>query len=290
MERIRYIILSMRPKQWSKNLFVFAGLLFTLDRKHSTADFLAVISAFVLFSMVSGAIYIFNDLIDVKQDSVHPVKSKRPIASGKLHSMQALYAFSILIVSGLLFSFMLNTNFGLILLIYALLMIAYSILLKDMVILDVLVIASGFLMRAIGGAEVIHAAISPWLLICTTLLALFLGFAKRREELAGLGSDALSHRPCLEHYTTAYLDQLLNITAGSTIMSYALYTFLSDTGIRHPGMYFTLVFVIYGIFRYLLLANNSFGVSTPEVLLIKDKPLLVNFILWMLACAVIILR
>jgi 4-hydroxybenzoate polyprenyltransferase len=193
-------------------------------------------------------------------------------------------------ISGLVLSFILNINFGLILLIYTVLMIAYSLFLKDIVILDVLIISSGFVMRAIGGAQAIHVTISPWLLICTTLLALFLGFAKRREELVGLGIDATNHRPCLEHYNIAYLDQLLSITAGLTIMSYALYTFLSDTGIKHSGMYFTLVFVIYGIFRYLLMASNNLGVSTPEVLLIKDRPLLINFILWMLTCAVIILR
>lgn len=290
MEQLKYIILSMRPKQWTKNLFVFAGLLFTLDRKHSLADICAAIIAFILFCMVSGSIYIFNDLTDIRQDRIHPKKSKRPIASGKLLYKTALYASVCMIICAVILSFILNISFGFILLIYTFLMIAYSLLLKDIVILDVLIISSGFVMRAIGGAEVIHVTISPWLLICTTLLALFLGFAKRREELVGLGAEASNHRSCLEHYSISYLDQLLSITAGLTIMSYALYTFLSDTGIKHPGMYFTLVFVIYGVFRYLLMASNNFGVSSPEVLLIKDRPLLINFILWMMTCAVIILH
>lgn len=290
MEQFKYIILSMRPRQWTKNLFVFAGLLFTLDHKHSPADLLAVIAAFALFCTISGAIYIFNDLMDIRQDRVHPVKSRRPIPSGRLPYTHAFTAFTVLVIVGLVFAFILSINFGCILLIYAVLMIAYSILLKNMVILDVLVISAGFVMRAMAGAEVLHVTISPWLLICTTLLALFMGFAKRREELAGLGPDARNHRPCLDQYNTVCLDQLLSITAGLTIMSYALYTFMSDTGIKHPGMYFTLVFVIYGIFRYLLLASNGYGASTPEVLLVKDKPLLINFILWLLTCAVIILR
>lgn len=280
----------MRPKQWTKNLFVFAGLLFTIDQGHSLTDILAVIAAFALFCVISGAIYIFNDLADIRQDRMHPVKSRRPIASGILPYANAFYASILLLVLGVTFAFVLSTDLGFILLIYAILMIAYSIHLKNIVILDVLIIAAGFVMRAMGGAEVIRVAISPWLLVCTTLLALFLGFAKRREELAGLGSDASNHRPCLEHYNEACLDQFLSITAGLTIMSYALYTFLSDTGMRHPGMYFTLVFVIYGVFRYLLLAGTNSGASAPEVLLVKDRPLLINFILWMLTCAVIILR
>lgn len=288
MRYTRAVIWSMRPRQWTKNLFVFAGLLFTLDGHHSIADFLKVSAAFVLFCIISGSIYLVNDLLDAGRDRLHPVKRLRPIASGKIPAEAAWRIAFLLLASGLTLSFVLSLSFGVAALLYAVLMVAYSIILKDVVILDVLVISAGFVLRAVAGAEAINVRISFWLLVCTTLIALFLGFGKRRAELTGLGAEASNHRPSLEHYTVSYLDQLMSITAACTIMSYALYTFLSETGARHPSMYFTLAFVVYGIFRYLLLARSNAGACAPELLLLRDRPLLVNFVLWMLSCAIII--
>ncbi|MHB0998806.1 MAG: decaprenyl-phosphate phosphoribosyltransferase [Armatimonadota bacterium] len=282
------IIKSMRPKQWIKNLFVFAGLIFTLDAGHTFIDLLKVTGAFTLFCIISGCIYIINDILDAPQDRLHEVKSQRPIAAGALPVNTAWRVSAVLLVVALGLSFVLDRSFGFISFLYASLLTAYSIFLKDVVILDVMVIAAGFVLRAIAGAAVIQVVISSWLLICTTLIALFLGLAKRREELVGMQDEASSHRASLEHYTVPFLDQLMNITSASTIMSYALYTFFSDTGIRHPYMRLTLPFVIYGIFRYLLLTHKNAGACSPELLLVRDRPLLINFILWVTACVLII--
>ena len=277
----------MRPRQWTKNFFVFAGLLFTLDRYHPTADFIKVALAFALFCILSGGIYLFNDIQDANRDRKHPVKSRRPIASGELSERAASTASLILLAAGLTGSFLLDAGFAGIALLYVALLIAYSLFLKDVAILDVMTIAGGFVLRAAGGAMVIHVAISPWLLICTILLALFLGLAKRREELVRL-KGASGQRSCLAHYSVPFLDQLIGITAASTIIAYALYTFFSQTGSSHPYMMATLPFVIYGVFRYLLLLHRNAGAESPELLVLSDKPLLIDIVLWAAACVLIV--
>ena len=171
---------------------------------------------------------------------------------------------------------------------YVVLQIAYSFGLKNLVILDVMIVATGFVLRAAGGAEVISIVISPWLLMCTILLALFLGLAKRRAELVVLQENASNHRASLERYTVPFLDQLISITTAAAVMSYALYTFFSETGKAHPYMMATLPFVIYGIFRYLLLIHENAGTDSPEILLVADKPLLLDIVLWAFACAAIV--
>ena len=282
------IITSMRPRQWTKNFFVFAGLLFTLDQRHSIADFARVAAAFALFCVLSGSVYLLNDILDAERDRKHPLKSSRPVAAGKLSSGSAWVASLILLAGGLAGSFLLNTAFGIAAAGYVALQIAYCFALKHVVILDVMVVATGFVLRAIAGAAVIGVVISPWLLMCTILLALFLGLAKRRAELVRLESNAGSHRVSLERYTVPFLDQLMAITTASTVISYALYTFFSKTGETHPYMMATLPFVIYGIFRYLLLIHENAGADSPEMLVVTDKPLLLDILLWALACALIV--
>jgi len=282
------IITSMRPRQWTKNFFVFAGLLFTLDQRHSIADFARVAAAFALFCVLSGSVYLLNDILDAERDRKHPLKSSRPVAAGKLSSGSAWIAALFLLAGGLAGSFLLNTAFGIAAAGYVALQIAYCFALKHVVILDVMVVATGFVLRAIAGAAVIGVVISPWLLMCTILLALFLGLAKRRAELVRLESNAGSHRVSLERYTVPFLDQLMAITTASTVISYALYTFFSKTGEAHPYMMATLPFVIYGIFRYLLLIHENAGADSPEILVITDKPLLLDILLWTVACALIV--
>lgn len=285
---ISAIVHSMRPKQWTKNFFVFAGLLFTLDRPHPASDLIKVAAAFALFCILSGSIYLLNDIRDAERDRKHPGKCQRPIASGRLPVGAAWAASLILMLVGLAASYLLSPMFSAMALAYVLLQIAYSLGLKNLVILDVMMIATGFVIRAAAGAQVINVVISPWLLMCSILLALFLGLAKRRAELVRLEENASSHRISLERYTVPFLDQLMSITAASTVISYALYTFFSPTGHQHPYMMATLPFVLYGIFRYLLLIHENAGTDSPEMLVLTDKPLLLDILLWAITCALIV--
>ncbi len=228
-----------------------------------------------------------NDILDIERDRLHEKKSKRPIASGRLPVHIAWIAAVLLCIGALAASFALDFKFGSISVAYLGLITAYSFGLKRIVILDVLVIAGGFVLRAAAGAVAISVSVSPWLFVCTVLLALFLGLAKRRQELLVV-QQAQDHRPVLEQYSIPLLDQLINIVASTTITAYALYTFFSRTGATHPYMMFTLPFVIYGVFRYLLLIHNNSGAESPETLVITDKPLLVCIIMWALAAGLII--
>jgi 4-hydroxybenzoate polyprenyltransferase len=281
------LIKSLRPKQWSKNLLVFAGYLFTIQQNHAFGVFLRVVAAFALFCAVSGATYIFNDVADAERDRKHPRKCKRPIASGALSVPAALALASILVAASVLLSFRLSLWFGALIAGYFVLTVAYSAGLKHVVIVDLLTIAAGFVIRAAAGAVVINVQISPWLLVCTTLLALFLGLAKRRGELAMLG-NGVDHRRTLGEYTAPMLDQMLTISASACLMGYFLYTFTpaSATGQAHPSMMITVPFVIYGLFRYLFLVHTSpNGGGSPEQLLLEDRPLLLNVILYVIAAA-----
>ncbi len=285
---VRAIIQSMRPKQWTKNLFVFAGLLFTLDRMHPETDLAQAAAAFALFCILSGSIYLLNDIRDAERDRKHPTKKNRPIASGRLSIGAAWASMAVLMIGGLAGSFMLTPLFGVAALGYVLMQMAYSFGLKDRVIVDVMIIAMGFVLRAVAGAEAIHVVISPWLLMCTILLALFLGLAKRRAELVRLEENASVHRASLGRYSVPFLDQLMAITTAATVISYSLYTFFSDTGKEHPYMMATLPFVIYGIFRYLLLIHENRGADSPEMLVVTDRPLVADIVLWAIACALIV--
>ena len=278
---------SMRPKQWIKNCFLFAGLIFTLDHRHPPRDVVLVLVAFALFSLLSSSVYLFNDIVDRAQDRLHPTKRDRPIAAGQVPLALAAWCAGGLALGALMGSLALNRDFGLIACLYFAITLAYSFRLKHVVIVDVLTLASGFVLRAVAGALVISVKISPWLLVCTTLFALFLGLAKRRHELVLLAGDAGNHRKILDEYSIEMLDQMINIVASSTLMAYSLYTFNSETGRGHRSLMITIPFVIYGIFRYLYIVQKKSGGGRPATDLLEDAPLFVNLVLWVLTSATI---
>ena len=283
------LIRSLRPKQWTKNGLLFAGYLFTIQQGHSTADLLKVIASFGIFCAVSGATYMINDVVDIECDRIHPRKCKRPIASGSLPVTAATVAAVLMLGVSIWLAFRLGTAFGAITVAYLALTLSYSARLKHIVIVDVLAIAAGFVARAVAGAVVIHVAISPWLLLCTTLLALFLGLAKRRSELLTLENGGLDHRKTLGEYTAPMLDQMLGVTASATLMAYCLYTFTAvcaTTGKLHPAMMITIPFVVYGLFRYMFLIQSRNAGGSPELVLLEDKPMLLNVVLYVVAAVI----
>ncbi len=285
------VIRSMRPKQWTKNLFVLAGLLFTIGDGHTSSDYARSFLAFVIFCAVSGGCYIINDIIDIKEDRLHPAKKNRPIASGELPVSQATSAALIILTSALLGAWLLDYGFSCAAAAYAALMVVYSRFLKRFVIIDVLTISAGFVLRAVAGALVINVLISPWLILCTVLLTLFLGFSKRRGELLLMADAAQGHRANLEHYSPEMLDQMITVTAAAGLIAYSLYTFapFSKTAERYPAMMATIPFVIYGFFRYFYLIHSKQVGDAPENALLSDKPLLINVVLWGVASAAIML-
>jgi len=286
-----YILQSLRPKQWTKNLFIFAGILFS-QNLFKIELLLKTLWAFILFCILTGSVYIINDIVDREKDRLHPYKSKRPIASGKLTTSSALLSVFIFVPSSIFFSFILNKSFFLIALSYLILQVAYSFILKKIVILDVFAVSIGFVLRVIAGAVVINVEISSWLLICTILLALFLGLSKRRHELLVLEDGAERHRGVLNEYTPYLLDQMISVVTASTVIAYALYT-MSESTIKRFGtksLVFTVPFVLYGIFRYLYLIHQKGAGGSPETLIVTDKPLLIDIILWVITIGFIIYR
>jgi len=278
----------MRPKQWSKNLFVLAGVIFSKSLLDLHLLLLSVF-AFILFCLLSSSVYLFNDVIDYKEDSRHPTKSKRPIASGALSRTTASLFALIFALVGLVLSFLLSLRFGIAAICYVGLMLSYSLFLKKAMIVDVLAISAGFVLRAASGALAIDVEISSWLLICTGLLALFLGFSKRRHELVIL-EEASQHRASLLGYSPRVLDQMIAVVTASTVMAYALYTVSAETvakfGTRLLGL--TIPFVLYGIFRYLYLVHIKGEGGSPERSLLQDKPLLIDITLWVMASGLIL--
>jgi len=278
---------SMRPKQWIKNCFLFAGLIFTLDHRHPPRDLLLVTVAFALFSLLSSSVYLLNDVADRVQDRLHPKKRYRPIAAGVVSPVLAAWTAGGLALAALIGSLALNRELGLVACVYFLVTLAYSFRLKHVVIVDVLTLASGFVLRAVAGALVISVQISPWLLVCTTLFALFLGLAKRRHELVLLAGDAGRHRKILDEYSVEMIDQMITIVTSCTMMAYSLYTFNSETARGHRSLMITIPFVIYGIFRYLYIVQKKGGGGSPASDLLDDPPLLVNLVLWVLTAATV---
>jgi 4-hydroxybenzoate polyprenyltransferase len=246
------------------------------------------IAAFVLFCVLSSTVYIINDLLDREADQKHPDKCKRPIASGELPVHTAVTAAIILPLIVFPLSYLLSPYFALIGLIYFLLMLAYSLWLKHEPILDVLIIAAGFVLRVAGGVMVIHVErFSPWLYVVITLGALYLGFGKRRAELALLAENANSHRRVLDGYTLNLLDQLITIVSGTTIIAYSLYTFSAPNLPDNHSMMLTIPFVLYGIFRYLYLIQIKHSGGAPEEVLLSDRPLQITILLWGMAVILI---
>jgi len=281
------IAVSMRPRQWVKNLFVFAGLVFA--QRLFTESAWRALAGFAIFCALSGAIYLINDVADRERDRFDPRKRARPIAAGRLPAGVAVAAAIVLVVVGLVFAAILSRPFLVTALAYVVLLIAYSAWLKHIVIVDVLVVAGGFVLRAVAGAVVIDVEMSGWLLICTILLALFLALGKRRYEYVALEQDAVRHRPILAEYSPALLDQMIAVVTASTVTAYALYTMSPETvaKFRTHWLPATLPFVLYGIFRYLYLLYQRRLGGNPSELLLSDRALLINTVCWI--CAVLLI-
>ena len=276
----KQLLITMRPKQWTKNLFIFVALLF--DLKLFDLTYVArTVAAFILFCILSGSVYLINDLTDVEKDRQHPVKRNRPLASGKLSRSWALGAAVVLPTIALALSFLLDPGFGLIGLVYFVMQLAYSFGLKNVVIVDVLIIAAGFVLRVAAGSVVAEAErFSPWLYVCMSLLALFLGFAKRRNELAVLGDSALGHRKVLQEYTPELLDQMMALVTSSLVIAYSLYTFSAENLPSNKSMMLTIPFGLYSIFRYLYLIHQRDLGGSPEEILIGDAPFVLSNLCW----------
>lgn len=283
------LLVSMRPKQWTKNLLLFAGLLFTLDQRHSAHQFQQAALGFVVFSLLSSVVYLINDLADRESDRRHPKKRRRPIAAGELAVPVAIAAAVALSLIGLTGAAALGPKFAAVALTYMALTLGYSFRFKHVVLIDVLVLAAGFVLRAVAGAFVIHVSISSWLILCTLMLALFLGLSKRRAELlSSQQSGTTGTRRILEEYSPAMLDQMIVIVTSACLMSYALYTITSPAAQAHHYLMVTIPFVIYGIFRYLYLMHRHSLGESPDAVLLEDRPMLVNILLWGLTTGLIV--
>ena len=283
------LLISLRPGQWTKNLFVFAALVFA-ERLTDTTSVVKAVVAFVVFCALSSAIYLINDVLDREQDRRHPLKSHRPIASGALNPTIAVAAAAVLGTAAMIVALSLGWRFFEIAAGYVVLLSAYSALLKHVVILDVLTIAAGFTLRAAAGAAAIAVPISHWLLVCTTLLALFIALSKRRHELTLLTEKAIDHRPILGDYTPYLLDQMISVVTASTLIAYVFYTISPETTAKFGTDLLTLTipFPLYGIFRYLFLVHRRDQGGSPADLVINDRPLLICVALWALSVIVII--
>ncbi len=282
------VFLSLRPRQWVKNLFVFAALIF--GQRLFTASVWAALAAFAIFCGLSGAIYLFNDVADREKDRLHPKKRERPIASGRLPARAAILAGVVLVAVALAAAARLSAGLAATAAAYVVLLTLYSAWLKHVVIVDVLVVSIGFVLRAVAGALAIGVEISGWLLICTILIALFLALGKRRYEYLTLQGEAARHRPILAEYSAELLDQMIAVVTASTVTAYALYTMSPETVAKfHTHLLpATLPFVLYGIFRYLyLLYRRQLG-GNPSELFLNDRALLVNTALWIAAVLVIV--
>lgn len=285
----KYLLYSMRPKQWIKNLFLFAALVFS-QNLFNLKYFAKVGFAFLVFSAVSGCVYIFNDILDREKDRKHPLKSTRPIASGELSVRVAfLFAF-LLFLASVSSSLVLDKYFVLVVFTYFGLQIFYSLYLKEQVILDVFSIAAGFVLRVVAGAIIIRVPVSSWLYVCTILLSLFLALSKRRHELVLLESNALEHRKILKEYSPYLLDQMISAVTASTLVAYSLYTLSAETiqKFHTDNLKFTIPFVLFGIFRYLYLIHQKMEGGNPERLLLTDVPLVIDIFLYALSVGIIL--
>jgi len=284
-------LISLRPGQWTKNLFVFAALVFAQRLNDPDAVLRATI-AFVVFCALSGAVYLVNDVFDREQDQRHPLKKDRPIASGALSPNPALIGAAILGLAALFVAFALGFPFFLMAAAYVVVLSLYSAFLKHVVIVDVLTIAGGFTLRATAGAAAIDVPISDWLLVCTTLLALFIALSKRRHELTLLTASATDHRPILGDYTPYLLDQMIAVVTASTLIAYAFYTISPETTAKFGTdlLSLTIPFPLYGIFRYLYLVHRHDQGGSPADLVINDRPLLICVALWAISVILIIYR
>ncbi len=271
-----------------KNSVLLAAILFTLDQNHPLADWGRVALAFCTFCALASAIYLVNDVCDMEADRKHPEKRRRPIAAGEVSVRAAIILAIGLAGLGLGLAAALGKDFAFVALVYLGLTVAYSFKLKHLVLVDVMALSACYVLRAAAGAAAISVAISPWLLVCTTLGALLVGLAKRRNELVLL-TDAAGHRRILEEYSLPLLDQLIGIVTGTTLMAYMLYTFFSPTGKERPMMMLTIPYVVYGLFRFLYLMHRRGKGGNPALELVEDTPLLLCGVLWGLTCIAVML-
>src|SRR5262249_16088605 len=271
----------LRPDQWVKNLLVFAALIFS-RHLFITDSLVRALLAFASFCLVASASYLMNDVHDAENDRLHPSKRLRPIAAGRVAPSTALLVAALLMAGGVGIAVALGSRFALTIVAYAVLQIAYSFLLKDIVIVDVMAIATGFVFRAVGGGGVIDVDVSPWLIICTFPLALFLGFSKCRHEVQLLEENAVAHRRSLREHSPSFLDQMISVVTASTVLAYAIYSVSPEVRekLHTDSLYLTIPFVLFGIFRYLYLVHQREGGGNPTRELLTDRPLWVNVLLW----------
>ena len=281
IREFKFLLIALRPHQWTKNLVVLAALIFAQKLFH-WPSVIGATWAFLLFCVVSGAVYLLNDLVDLKKDRLHPVKRSRPIASGELSKQFSIFVGLILVFIGFFTAISLDIKFGITVIVYFFVMAAYCLVLKNIVIVDVLVVAMGFVLRAVAGAFAINVAVSNWLLVCTLLLALFLALSKRRHELTLLLDEAAEHRSILGEYSSYLLDQMIAVVSASTLVTYGLYASAPETVAKFgtDGLIWTLPFVLYGILRYLYLVHRKEKGGSPTLVLLNDKPILVTVTLW----------
>jgi 4-hydroxybenzoate polyprenyltransferase len=277
------LLKTMRPKQWVKNIFIFAAIVFDRKLTHPI-PLLHTVLAFVAFCLISSAVYVINDLVDIDKDRQHPTKRFRPLPSGKLDPRTAVAAAVAIPLVTIPVALVLNQAIGLVLIAYLVLQVLYSFFLKNWVIIDVMAIAAGFVLRVIGGVVVIDVErFSPWLYVCMTLLALFIGFGKRRHELFTLRGNANNHRSTLEHYSLELIDQMSIVVTSAAVMAYSLYTFSAPNLPRahgQPLMMLTIPFVLYGLFRYQYLIHVKKEGGTPEEIVLRDIPLIADLMLY----------
>ncbi len=290
------LIRTMRPRQWTKNGIVFLAFIFSVGQQYHLSEpstwvpkLLESMVAFACFALVSSADYLVNDIRDVESDRAHPIKRKRPIAAGLLPVRTAWIAAAVFFATGIGGAFALNWKMGAVILGYSVLMIAYSYWLKHIVLIDLMVIASGFVLRAMAGALAIDVPISPWLYVVTALGALFLGINKRRAELELLQDGAGSHRKILDEYSTGLLDQMASTVTAAVLMAYGLYTFTAEGLPKNHTMMLTIPFVLYGIFRYLYLVHTRKEGGSPEEVLLRDVPIMLTLVGWVLTAGIVLL-
>lgn len=293
MSTLTGLIRTMRPKQWTKNVVIFAAVVFD-SKLFEPGPFFSTplgktIIGFVLLCLMSSTVYTLNDIADIEADRQHPKKKFRPLPSGQLPKSIALVAVVVLLLIVVPLSFLLNTIFGIVLTIYGLLNFAYSFKLKHVVIIDVIIVASGFVLRVGAGVPLVNVVrFSPWMYVCIALLALFIGFAKRRQELMEMEEGAVNTRAILEEYNLEFLDGMLNVIMASTILAYSLYTFLAEGLPANHAMMLTIPFVLYGIFRYLYLIHVRGETAPPDEVLFKDRAMQIDVVLWALSVILIL--
>jgi 4-hydroxybenzoate polyprenyltransferase len=282
---IAAILKQLRPKQWSKNLILFAGLIFA-EQMRDPDLFIRAVLGFVCFALVSSAVYCFNDLVDLANDKRHPEKRHRPLPSGAI-SPQLVFGLGLVLMAvGVLGAFQLAPNFGLVTVVYFLQNLAYSLKLKQVPVLDIILLSAGFVLRAVGSVEVLarpDVQLSPWLILCTFFLALFISAGKRRAELALLADDAGTHRAALSGYSLAFLDRILGSTMTSAVLAYAIYTLAPETQAKFgtTALVYTVPFVLFGLYRYMYLVYEKDAGGNPTESIIQDRPLILDVASWL---------